>query len=77
MILNTCSTVSAILALALSECIASSRVTTSLKIGKKASIPAALQAVASFDTQPEKAKTFFPYFFAKEATPDGAFPITV
>ena len=44
---------------------------------EKASIPASLQEAASSVTEPEKASTGFPYFFASLAIPMGAFPITV
>ena len=77
MVRNTCSTVSVILVMALSVCIASSRDTTFRRIGKKASMPSALQATASLTTQPEKASTGFSYFLAILATPMGAFHITV
>ena len=56
---------------------ASSKVVISRTIGKNASIPASLQAVASFVTEPANAMTFAPYFFASQATPTGAFPMAV
>ena len=66
-----------ILAFAVAESIASASVQTPRKIGKNASIPSLLQAVASFVTLPANAITFALYFFASLATPTGAFPIAV
>ena len=74
---KTCSTVFFMFLLAVSGSMASSKVATWRKIGKKASIPAALQASASSVTLPANARTGFPYFYASFATPIGAFPITV
>ena len=74
---NTYSAQERILYFAVSVSMASSRVVIPLTIGKKASIPAWLQAAASFVTLPAKAIVFAPYFFPSFATPTGAFPIAV
>ena len=75
--LNTCSAAAAIFAFAVSGSIASSRVEIPRTIGKKASIPASLQATASFVTLPANAMVFAPYFLPIYATPTGAFPMAV
>ena len=75
--LNTCSAVAAIFAFAVSGSIASSSVEIPRTIGKKASIPASLQATASFVTLPANAMVFAPYFLPSFATPTGAFPMAV
>ena len=56
---------------------ASSNVVIPRTIGKNASIPAALHAVAPGVTLPANAIVLAPYFFARRATPTGAFPIAV
>src|SRR5699024_5525664 len=74
---NTCSAVSDRFCPAVSGSIASSKVEVPLTTGKNASIPFSLHFTASLVTLPEKATTVFPYFFARLATPTGAFPIAV
>ena len=75
--LNTCSAAAAIFAFAVSGSIASSSVEIPRTIGKKASIPASLQATASFVTLPANAMVFALYFLPSFATPTGAFPMAV
>lgn len=70
---NTCSTLSRIFSAATSFFIASSKVVTPRTIGKNASIPVALHALASFVTLPAKARTRTPCFFASFATPTRCF----
>ena len=62
---------------AVSGSIASSSVEIPRTIGKKASIPASLQATASFVTLPANAMVFAQYFLPSFATPTGAFPMAV
>ena len=75
---TACSTVSARLRAAVAGSMASSRVTIPRRMGKKASIPSWLQAVAWGVTLPATASTVGqPWALARRATPTGALPMAV